>query len=122
MKSISIAPKVFLSILLTAFLLTGCQGKPVPADKKDYVGDWYSPEMTLLIMQDGGIDYKRISGSGGKTTINGPIKEYEGDNFVVGFLFLTTTFEVQKKPYKDGNDWKMVVDGVTLVRKNPGHG
>ena len=46
--------------------------------------------------------------------INGPLKNFNGDDFIVGVLFLTTTFEVHRPPYLDGDDWYMVIDGVEL--------
>lgn len=103
-------PAIFL---LTLFLY-GC-GKPVPADKADYVGEWRAPEMYLSIAQDGSVEYKRFKGSA-KTSITGPLQQFKGNDFSVGLLFLSTTFVVSKPPYKEGGRWKMVVDGVELTK------
>lgn len=100
--------------VLLATLLCGC-GKPVPADKSDYVGEWRSKEMYLLILADGTVSYKRLKG-GGQVSVNGPIREFKGDNFVVGVPLLTTTFVVSKPPYTDGGKWHMVVDGIDLTK------
>jgi hypothetical protein len=96
-------------------LLAGC-GKPVPPEKAAYVGEWQSASMALVITQDGKVAYKRVKGSS-TTSVNGPIQKFEGNNFVVGIPYLTTTFEVSKPPFQqqDGR-WKMVVDGVELTR------
>jgi len=104
-------------ILLFSFLLLSC-GKPVPAEKLSYVGDWQSKEMNLLILQDGSVSYKRLK-NGSTVTLNGPIKEFNGDNFSVGILFLNTTFYVTEAPVKKGNTWMMTVDGVRLTKHNP---
>ncbi|MBW2436473.1 MAG: hypothetical protein JRF29_04280, partial [Deltaproteobacteria bacterium] len=40
----------------------------------------------------------------------------KGDDFVVGVLFITTTFEVQHPPYLEGDDWFMVVDRIELKK------
>ncbi len=101
-------------ILLLTLFLSGC-GTPVPADKADYVGVWRSPEMHLSITQDGNIDYERHRGSA-ETSINGPLQQFQGDDFSVGFLFISTTFVVSKPPYQEGDRWKMVVDGVELTK------
>lgn len=106
---------LFIPILIVALLLTAC-GKPVPAEKSAYVGEWQEKTMYLMLSQDGSVVYKRIK-SGATTSVNGPLKGFVGDNFEVGIGSLTTTFVVSKPPYQDEKgQWKMVVDGVTLTR------
>lgn len=107
------APLFFLGLVFLT--LAGC-GKPVPAEKRDYVGFWENPIMQLIITQDGSVSYKRLKG-GGNIKIEGPLQRFEGDDFVVGIFFINTTFHVERPPYKDGAVWKMVVDGVELVRQ-----
>jgi len=105
--------KCLLLILLISFL-SGC-ANPLPDEKLEYVGDWQSKEMRLLILADGTVAYKRLKG-GGSTSINGPIKEFRGDDFVVGILFMTTTFDVSIPPKEEGGKWFMTVDGAKLTR------
>ena len=104
------------SAALSAALLYGC-GEPVPADKASYVGEWQAPKesMYLLITQEGSIRYKRISGRS-TTSIEGPIKAFEGDDFHVGVGPFSTRFVVAAPPHQDKEGWKMVVDGVELTR------
>jgi hypothetical protein len=71
--------------------------------------------MRLLILADGTVAYKRFKG-GGSTSINGPLKEFQGDDFVVGIFFMTSTFDVSIPPKKEGEYWFMTVDGVKLKR------
>src|SRR4051812_28432551 len=59
--------------------LSGC-GKPVPVDKKAYVGEWQEKTMYVLITQDGSVRYKRLKG-GASTSVEGPLKGFTGDNF-----------------------------------------
>jgi hypothetical protein len=99
---------------LLALLLTGC-GKPVPIEKVDYVGEWQEKTMYLLITQDGSVRYKRIKG-GTTSSVEGPLKAFEGDNFSVGIGPMSTTFVVSKPPYQDKGRWKMVVDGLELTK------
>ncbi|MDM7862303.1 hypothetical protein QTP81_16975 [Alteromonas sp. ASW11-36] len=101
-------------LLLTIIALAGCS-KPLPPEKLSYAGEWQSPEMYLLILEDGTVAYKRLQ-NGGSTSINGPLKEFVEDDFVVGFGFLTTTFDVTQPPHEVQGTWTMVVDGVTLTR------
>lgn len=104
-------------VVLLALFLSAC-GIPVPPDKADYVGEWRAVGMELVITADGSVEYERSSGGISKS-VNGPIKEFRGDDFVVGILFLTTTFEVSETPHQVGGMWKMVVDGVELTRVWP---
>lgn len=101
-------------VLLTALTLAAC-GIPVPPEKSAYVGEWRAPTMGLLITQDGSVVYKRIR-AGVKTSANGPIRRFEGDDFVVGLPLFSTTFEVSRAPYQEAGKWKMVVDGVELTK------
>ena len=71
--------------------------------------------MYLLITKDGSVRYKRLKG-GVSTTIEGPLKGFDGNNFEAGVGPLATTFVVSKPPYQDGEKWKMVVDDVELTK------
>jgi hypothetical protein len=107
-------PSNFIVTLLLVLGLSAC-AKPVPSDKAAYVGEWREQSMYLLITQDGSVRYKRLKG-GVSTSIEAPLQRFDGDNFVVGFGPMSTTFVVSKPPYHDGRAWKMVVDGVELTR------
>lgn len=100
---------------ILAFTLSAC-GQPVPPDKRAYVGDWRAPEMRLAISADGRVVYKRVKGSG-STSMDVPLKRFEGDNFVVGVGPMSTTFIVSVPPRLDDGVWTMTVDGVRLMRK-----
>lgn len=106
--------QVLVAIVLTAFLF-GC-ARPIPQEKVAYVGEWHGTAMALLITQDGSVAYRRLEGGVNKS-IDGPLKEFEGNNFVVGIGPISTTFVVSAPPHQDGSDWKMTVDGVELTRK-----
>ena len=113
---IFIGIKLMKKYLLVFFiiLLSGC-ADPLPEDRLDYVGEWRSKEMGLLILADGSVSYKRLKG-GATTSVSGPLKRFEGDDFVVGVLFMTTTFDVTEPPHEIGGAWTMTVDGVRLTR------
>jgi hypothetical protein len=104
-----------LTVLLAAsILLSGC-GKSVPPDRAAYVGEWQSREMYLSITEDGSVRYKRVS-RGVSKSLSAPLRSFEGDNFIVGLPFMSTTFVVSKPPYEEHGRWKMIVDGVMLTR------
>ena len=73
--------------------------------------------MVLLILADGTVAYKRLKG-GGSVSVNGPLKEFVGDDFVVGMWFMTATFDVTVPPHQAEGVWKMTVDGVELTKVN----
>ncbi len=102
-------------VLLAAVLFLAACGQAVPDDKAAYVGEWRAQNMNLEITKDGTVHYKRVKGNA-TTSVNAPLRRFEGDNLVVGLPFITTTFEVSKPPYQDAGAWKMVVDGVELTR------
>ncbi|MEM7561615.1 MAG: hypothetical protein AAF353_01060 [Pseudomonadota bacterium] len=103
-------------LMMLLALLAGCSN-PLPEDRLDYAGEWQSKEMYLLILEDGTVAYKRLK-NGGTTSINGPLKEFQGDNFLVGIGPLTTTFIVTKPPRQVNGQWQMEVDGVLLTKRN----
>jgi hypothetical protein len=103
-----------LLLLFISFLFVACS-KPLPSEKLAYAGEWQSKEMYLLILPDGTVSYQRLK-NGGSSSVNGPLKEFVGDNFVVGVAFMTTTFEVSQPPTQVGDQWTMTVDGVRLVK------
>src|SRR5579871_1939898 len=74
--------KTPLLALIPALLILSACGQPVPADKAAYVGDWRAHGMTLTLTQDGAVHYKRIKGKT-TTSIDAPLRRFEGDNFVV---------------------------------------
>ena len=106
---------VRLLSLLLALGLAAC-GKPVPAEKSAYIGEWQRPEMYLLITADGSVKYKRLKG-GATVSVDGPLQKFEGSDFSVGIGPMSTTFHVDKPPQqgKDGA-WRMTVDGAELTR------
>ncbi|WFU73235.1 MULTISPECIES: hypothetical protein [unclassified Bradyrhizobium] len=112
--------RISVMILVAALpLLTAC-GQPVPEDKAAYVGEWHAPAMDVELTKDGMVRYKRVRHGTAigeaTTTIKAPLRRFEGDNFVVGIPFISTTFEVSTPPHQDAGTWKMVVDGVELTR------
>ena len=103
-----------LLAIVLAWALSACS-KPIPPEKSAYVGDWRGTGMELSIYQEGSVEYTRVQG-GSRKSINMPLKEFQGDNFVIGVGPLSTTFLVSPPPHQVGVDWKMTVDGVELTK------
>ncbi len=103
-------PSLFLCLLLSA-----CSGVEIPSDKQNYIGQWMASGVVLWINDNGSIEYEKHKGNV-NTEINAPIKSFQGNDFEVGIGFFSTTFKVQKPPFQEAGEWKMVVDGVELTR------
>ncbi len=73
--------------------------------------------MSLVITTDSKVLYKRTRNDT-TTSVDASIQKFKGNDFAVGFLFISTTFVVSKPPYQEGGRWKMVVDGVELTRSD----
>ena len=101
-------------VAMLGLLITACS-KPLPEDRRHYAGEWRADNMYLLIEPGGRVVYERVKG-GSSSSVNAPIKEFVGDDFVVGVAFATTTFEVSEPPRLVEGQWQMVVDGVRLTR------
>ena len=101
---------LFLFVLLAA-----CSGQPLPADKQAYAGQWESDTVLLVITPNGEVHYRRQDGNN-KVNIDAPIKEFQGNNFVVGIGPFTTTFVVSKPPALVDGKYRMTVDGRELQR------
>ncbi|HMK78862.1 MAG TPA: hypothetical protein VK438_04400 [Xanthobacteraceae bacterium] len=107
--------QIQFAIAGAALLTLAACGQAVPDDKAAYVGEWRASNMSLQITKDGSVHYKRVDGNSTKS-IDAPLRRFEGDNFVVGIPFLSSTFQVSKPPHQEGGAWKMTVDGVELTR------
>ena len=108
--------RIALLGLLCTCLLAAC-GKPVPADRQDYVGTWESTTTFLLIDASGRVVYKHKPSPSTSKSLDAPIKAYEGDDFIVGVGPLTTRFVVSAPPHQVEGSWKMTVDGQELTRR-----
>lgn len=103
-------------IMISTLFLSACSGIEIPPDKKDFIGIWQGIGMRLVITPDGGIDYKRVSGTG-STSVTAPILAFDGNDFIVGVWKFTTRFKVSQPPKLVKGKWMMVVDGVVLTRE-----
>jgi hypothetical protein len=104
-----------LSSLLTLLIaLTGC-AIAIPHEKSRYLGEWEGEKAYLLVTRDGYVYYERRKGWF-SNTVEGRLKGFKGDNIQVGFGPIAATIVVNTPPYLDRDGWKMVVDGMEVVR------
>lgn len=103
-----------VSALVLLLALVSC-AKPLPAGRSAYVGAWTGPGIVLVISQEGRVVYRQGTGTFRKK-ISAPLKEFQGDNFIVGVGPAETTFVVTAPPRQVAGVWRMTVDGVELTR------
>jgi hypothetical protein len=102
------------SLLTLLIALTGC-ATTVPYEKSRYVGEWEGEKAYLFVAQDGYVYYERRKGWF-YNTVEGRLKGFKGDNIQVGFGPIAATIVVNTPPFYDRDGWKMVVDGMELLR------
>lgn len=111
--------KLKLFLTTACILLLAACGQNVPENKTNYIGNWtsQSPLMELQITAEGQVRYTRQEENTTKS-LDLPLQEFEGDNFKAGIGPASTQFIVNKPPFQENEQWKMVVDGVTLTKTN----
>lgn len=112
---ISLNLAIMLCLLISSCNLGSLKGVPIPADKKELIGSWYSASMKLNIEENGHVTYERKKGMS-TTSIDGPIQQFNKNTFIVGALGFNTTFVIQVDPHQENGVWKMTVDGEELIR------
>ncbi len=104
-----------LLVLCGGLLAGSAWAAPVPADKMAYVGSWQGKDMQLSLTKQGKVEYKR-GRPNDQVNLSIDLQRFKGDSFEAGVSFVTTTFVVSKPPHREGDKWKMTVDGVELTR------
>lgn len=114
MKKITLGLTLFLNILLTA-----CS-EPIPADKKNYIGQWMSvdSQVTLLIEAKGQLQFSNKKPRQ-QLSISGAVKSFPPDSLRVSTIPFSTDLQVDQTPYQDQQGhWFMVVNGYTLAKRD----
>lgn len=104
-----------LLLIISVIFLSACS-KGVPVDKRDFVGFWKSEKVTLSIQVNGSAMYVDKTEAGKTKTTQGNISKFDAEGFVIGLAPFDTRFNVDKPPYQDGADKKMMVNGIELVQ------
>jgi hypothetical protein len=118
-----------LALLCWAFV--SCGPNPLPDDKLAYVGQWKAPSgFTMDIKADGTADidqfvspsdpeYGRLCIKVAPTKIRGLNVDFqEGKVLEVSVTAkYGKTYTITRPPYKEGNEMKIVLNGITLTRQ-----
>lgn len=116
--------RLFAAIVgaLTLVIALGCAGLDLadqlvatPPPDGSYAGDWRGTGMHLVVTPEGWI---RVETQGDLSTqFEGPAKSWEGDVIQIGAFGFTTAYRIDEVPYEADGEWRMVVDGIVLVRE-----
>lgn len=110
--------KIFIFTLLVSFLASCMTAIPIPENKKDYIWTWKSNEVMLVIKADWFIDYKKESWST-STSVNGPITQFNNEDFIVSVLGIESEFDIEKTPFTNDNwEIQMVLEWNTLTKQS----
>lgn len=82
--------------------------------KKDYVGEWKSAGGSELTIDESGSLHIEKKEGNNKNNLSAPIAAFEGDNIIIK-VFVKVTFRVTA-PKRVGNEFEIVVDGITFRR------
>ena len=100
-----------------------CLGIAIPAEAKDYVGDWTAPGHILSIAASGKVHYEvhEVRNEGGSDvahtdTLDLPVQKFEGDGFLIGAMNWSMAFHVTEPPRLQDKSWRMTSDGVRYSR------
>jgi hypothetical protein len=124
-----------LAVLLTIVQWTGCElfegAKPIPADKRAFVGTWESKSGFIMdIHADGRADlthnltqtdpdYEKLCITVGAPAIKGIEVKFLNDTSFEVFKPLTyaKVYTIQQLPAQENHRWTMVLNGVTLTKR-----
>jgi len=91
------------------------EARAIAAHRRSFNGTWQGGGVTITIEPGGQVKYENTAGAVDKS-IDAPIQDFRQDAFVVGFLWITTTFQVDEAPHEVDGVWRMTLDGVALER------
>lgn len=118
-----------LLLVLATYLLN--YPKPIPSDRNTFVGSWkYGSGFELKIMSNGtatitqdindrSFAYENLNIKVGPSYISSANVEFLGDSMleIVRHGYYAKDYKIDKYPYPDSTLYKMVLNGVTLVKK-----
>jgi hypothetical protein len=104
-------------LLVAAVLLAAACATPVPVEREAFIGAWDGPGLLLVITPEGWMYYRRVKPRS-SSTYRGPVKDLTDDAIVGSAFFFRVRLPVDTVPYYDGSRWRMVLDGVALVKSD----
>jgi len=115
-------------IVSVTYIMNG--PKPIPNDKLSFVGLWNCSKFELKIMPDGkavinqneydrGFEYEHLNIKVAPSHITDLNVDFRGDSILIvrRHSYYAREFRIDKYPYMDSNNYKMVLNGAILIKK-----
>jgi len=124
-----------LVLLLMLYSLTSCTSfkspKPIPVNKKDFIGMWVSPTGFIMdIKPSGTADVTENTNSSNPDDVKlnigitpkyskDMLVEFRGDTILIISqpTVRAREYHIDKNPYQVGDTCKMILNGVLLIRQ-----
>ncbi|WP_111858955.1 hypothetical protein [Acinetobacter sp. CFCC 10889] len=119
---------IYWVMLSSCIVLTACsKNSPLLENNKDYIGEWKNESSTLNIAQDGKVKFaehikserKNASSDMKSSTIsniNAPLTEFNTQYFQIGQGDLSKQFKINKAPFQQDGQWRVVLNGEVYMR------
>lgn len=114
--------KIFLAIIWIIILLIGIaifftkDAIVLEWAQKDFIWKWETDGIELEITSDSIVYYKRNQWNTNVSISWGKITEMTEVYFNVGMLFINSKFEINKMPYKEWGQWRIIIDWNELIK------
>lgn len=102
---------------IVGLLLVSCTtGQGIPNNKKEFIWEWRSDTITLIITEEWKLNYKKDSNNS-STSFSWPIQEFTNEYIKAGIWFFSKEFTVDDFPHINA-EWKtqVMINGETLFK------
>ncbi|MDM1246206.1 hypothetical protein HX005_02185 [Acinetobacter sp. R933-2] len=120
--------KIYGVILCSSLILFGCtKTDPLLEKNQNYIGEWKSENSTLEIKKNGEIKFSQHLHSEQKnassdmksstiSNIKAPLTQLNQQHLHIGEGDLSKDFKINKAPYQQDNEWRLILDGEIYTR------
>ena len=120
--------------IFCALLFTSCEtfegATPIPRDKETFIGTWESKSGFIIEIKASGLadivhnlsqgepDYEKLSIKVAPKVVKDMFVKFKEDSTleIINSLQYAKQYKVEQQPYEEDHRWKMVLNGVTLIR------
>lgn len=104
---------------------------PIPGDKAAFIGTWESKSGFIIEIKASGLadivhnlsqgepDYEKLSIKVAPRVVKDMSVNFKTDSIleIINSLQYAKEYNVERQPYEEDRQWKMVLNGVTLIRR-----
>jgi hypothetical protein len=114
-------PSLLLTAILTLLLGLACSGlgelemETRPPPTPQFVGQWEGPGLRMHIESDGTVEVQHVD-DGNSSEFKAPAMSWDGGEIKIGIGPFTKVYTLNEAPHLVDDQWRMVVNGIVLVR------